>query len=47
MSLNIFGNSSSSHDNGFKNNTSLFVQKPHLRTNYLESNTEEHKDLKK
>ena len=40
MPTNIFGNSSSnSSDN--KIDTSLFVQKPYLRHNYIESNIEE------
>ena len=41
MSNNVFGNSSSSHDRIKKIDTSLFVQKPYLRTNYIESNIEE------
>ena len=45
MPINVFGNSNS-HDNGSKNDTSLFVQKPHLRTNYIEANIEEDIDLK-
>ena len=44
MPINVFGNSSSSYDN--KIDTSLFVQKPYLRTNYIESNIEEEIDLK-
>ena len=44
MSINVSGNSS--HDNNNKIDTSLFVQKPYLRTNYLESNLEEDIDLK-
>ena len=43
MPINVFGNSS--HDNN-KIDTSLFVQKPYLRTNYLEANIEEEIDLK-
>ena len=43
--MNVFGNSSSSYDNN-KNDTSLIVQKPYLRTNYIESNIEEDVDLK-
>ena len=39
MPINIFGNPS--HDNGNKIDTSLFVQKPYLRTNYIESIIEE------
>ena len=31
--MNVFGNSSSSYDNGEKIDTSLFVQKPFLRRN--------------
>ena len=45
MPLNVFGNSNS-HDNGNKIDTSLFVQKPFLRTNYLETDIEENIDLK-
>ena len=41
----MFGNSNS-NDNGNKIDTSLFVQKPYLRTIYLESNIEEDIDLK-
>ena len=44
MSINAFGNFSH-HDNN-KIDTSLFVQKPYLRTNYIESNIEEDIDLK-
>ena len=44
MPINVFGNSS--HDNNNKIDTSLFVQKPYLRTNYIESNIEEKIDLK-
>ena len=40
MPINVFGNSSSSYDNN-KIDTSLFVQKPYLKTNYIESNIEE------
>ena len=47
MPINVFGNSSSSHDNGNKIDTSLFVQKPYLRTNYIEANIEEDIDMKK
>ena len=39
--LNVFGNSFFSYDNGYKIDTSLFVQKFYLRSNYLESNVEE------
>ena len=45
MPINVFGNSSSSYDNN-KIDTSSFVQKPYLRTNYIESNIEEDIDLK-
>ena len=46
MPINVFCNSSSSYDNGKKIDTSLFVQKPYLRTNYIESNIEEDIDFK-
>ena len=36
----------SSHDNIKKIDTSLFVQKTYLRTNYIEANLEEDIDLK-
>ena len=45
MPINLFGNSNSSN-NGNKIDTSLFVQKPYLRANYLESDVEEDIDLK-
>ena len=41
MPINVFGNSSSSHDNGNKIDTSLIVQKPYLRTNHIEANVED------
>ena len=44
MLTNVFGNSS--HDIINKSETSLFVQKSYLRTNYIQSNFEEHIDLK-
>ena len=44
MPINVFGNSS--HDNNNKIDTSMFVQKPYLRTNYIEANIEEDIDLK-
>ena len=44
MTINVFGNSSNNSDN--KIDTSLFVQKPYLRTNYIQSNIEEDIDLK-
>ena len=40
MPINVIG-ISYSNDNGNKIDTSLFVQKPHLRTIYIESNIEE------
>ena len=45
MPIIVFGNSSYSHDN--KIDTSLFVQKPYLRTNYIEANIKEDIDFKK
>ena len=44
MPINVFGNSSNNSDNEI--DTSLFVQKPYLRTNNIESNIEEDIDLK-
>ena len=44
MPINVFGNSSNNYDN--KIDTSLFVQKPYLRTNYIEANIEEDIDLR-
>ena len=44
MPINVFGNSSNNNDN--KTDTSLFVQKPYLRSNYIEANIEEDIDLK-
>ena len=44
MPINVFGNSSNNSDN--KIDTSLFVQKPYLRTNYIEANIEDHIDSK-
>ena len=44
MPINVFGNSNS-NDNGNRIDTSLFVQKPYLRTNYIESNIEENIDM--
>ena len=43
MPINVFG--SFSNDNNNKTDTSLFVQEPYLRSNYLESNLEEDIDL--
>ena len=45
MPIKVFGNSSSSYDNN-KIDTSLFVQKPYLRTNYIESDIEESLNMK-
>ena len=45
MPINVFGNSNS-NDKGNKIDTSLFVQKPYLRTNYIEIIKEEDIDLK-
>ena len=39
MPINVFGDSSNNSEQ--KIDTSLFVQKPYLRTNYIESNFEE------
>ena len=44
MPNNVFGNSSNNSEQ--KIDTSLFVNKPYLRTNYIESNIEEDVDLK-
>ena len=44
MPINVFRNSS--HNSDIKIDTSLFVQKPYLRTNYIESNIEKDIDLK-
>ena len=44
MPVNVFGNSSNNSEH--KIDTSLFVQKPYLRSIYLESNIEENIDLK-
>ena len=45
MPINAIGNSNS-NDNGNKIDTSLFVKKPYLRTNYMEAKVEEDIDLK-
>ena len=45
MPINVFGNSNS-NDKGNRVDTSIFVQKPYLKTNYIESNIEEDIDLK-
>ena len=44
MPINVFGNSSNNSEH--KIDTSLSVQKPYLRTNYIEANIEEDLDLK-
>ena len=44
MPINVFGNSS--NNSGNRVDTSLFVQKPYLRSNYIEANIEEDIDLK-
>ena len=44
MPKNVFGNSSNNSDH--KIDTSLFVQKPYLMSNYIEANIEEDIDLK-
>ena len=44
MPINVFGNTS--HENNKKIDTSLFVQKPYLRYNYIEANNEEDIDSK-
>ena len=45
MPINVFGNSNSNNSDN-KTDTSLFVQKPYLRHNYIEANIEEDIDLK-
>ena len=45
MPINVFGNRNS-NNSGNKIDTSLFVQKPYLRTNYIEANIGEDIDLK-
>ena len=44
MSINVFGNSSNNSDH--KVDTSLFVQKHYIRTNFIGSNIEEDIELK-
>ena len=46
MPINVFGNSSSNINNGSKIDTSLFVQKPYLRSNYIENDIDQDIDLK-
>ena len=45
MPINVFGNSNSNNSDN-KIDTSLFVQKPYLRTSYIEANIEEDIDMK-
>ena len=45
MPINVFGNSNSNNSDN-KIDTSLFVQKPYLKTKYIEANIEENIDLK-
>ena len=45
MPINVFGNSNS-NDNNKEIDSSLFVRKPYLGTNYIEANKEEYIDLK-
>ena len=45
MPINLFGNSSDYSE--IRIERSLFVQKPYLRSNYIEANIEEDIDLKK
>ena len=44
MPTNVFGKSS--HDNSNKIDTSLIVQKPYLRTNYIKAYIEEDINMK-
>ena len=44
MPINVFGNSLNNSEHNIA--TSLFVEKPYLRTNYVEANIEEEIDLK-
>ena len=46
MPFNVFGNNSSNNNNGNKLDTSLFVQKPYLRSNYIENDIDQDIDLK-
>ena len=46
MPIAVFGNSSSSLDNGIKIDACFFVQKPYLGTKYMESTIEEDLDTK-
>ena len=42
MAINVFGKTSGTTENKF--DTTLFVQKPYLRNNYIQSNIEEEID---
>ena len=44
MPINVIGNSSNNSDN--KIDTSLSLQKPNLRTSYIEANNEEDNNMK-
>ena len=46
MPISVFGNSNSNKSDKKKVDTSLFVQKPYLRTNYIEADMEENIDMK-
>ena len=46
MPINVFGNSNQNNGNKIID-TSVFVQKPYLRSNYIESNIEEDIDMRK
>ena len=46
MPINVFGNRSTSHDNGNEIDTSKFVQKLYPRTNYIEANIEKDNNMK-
>ena len=46
MPINVFGNSSSSNDNNNKIDTSRFVQKSYLKSNYIETDIEHDMNLK-
>ena len=45
MPINVFGNSNSNNSDN-KIDTLFFVQKPYLRTNYIEANIEEDINIK-
>ena len=45
MPINVFGNSNS-NDNGNRTDTSIFIEKPYLRTNYVESTIKKDIELK-